>query len=49
MAAEDAWTPIPQERFDAGGLYDKRKGQLGRVGALVSKFLGSRTNGRFIS
>lgn len=28
---EDAWSPIPEERFDAAGLYDKRKESLGRV------------------
>ncbi|KUI53120.1 Lovastatin diketide synthase LovF [Cytospora mali] len=27
----DAWTPIPHERFDAAGLYDKRKAKRGRV------------------
>ncbi|KAF3769432.1 hypothetical protein M406DRAFT_245011 [Cryphonectria parasitica EP155] len=27
---KDSWTPIPLERFDAAGLYDERKGKLGR-------------------
>lgn len=27
----DAWTPIPHERFDVPGLYDKRKATRGRV------------------
>ncbi|KAI0481329.1 polyketide synthase [Xylariaceae sp. FL0804] len=31
VEARDAWSPIPQERFDAAGLYDERKGKLGRI------------------
>ncbi|KAJ4422355.1 Type I Iterative PKS [Gnomoniopsis sp. IMI 355080] len=27
----DAWTPIPHERFDVSGLYDKRKSTRGRA------------------
>lgn len=30
-SAGDAWSPIPHERFDAAGLYDKRKATRGRV------------------
>ncbi|PSR79890.1 polyketide synthase [Coniella lustricola] len=29
--AKDAWTPIPKERFDAAGLFDKRKSKRGRI------------------
>lgn len=30
-SAGDGWTPVPHERFDAAGLYDKRKAKRGRV------------------
>lgn len=30
-SAGDAWTPIPHERFDSTGLYDKRKATRGHV------------------
>ncbi|KAI0442806.1 polyketide synthase [Xylaria telfairii] len=37
--AGDAWTPIPQSRFDAAGLYDKRKATRGRVAVQGGYFL----------